>query len=61
MVSIPFIKELDSLPTVGLGWSQYYLGELVKVNGTIYRLIANYDAESQKYIGGKWADVTALM
>lgn len=49
LIDIPFYKSVESLPEVG-AWSDYYLGEKVIYNNSLYRLIYNYENSKYEWI-----------
>ena len=59
-IKIPFIKPLNALPSNGFNWSDYYLGEKIKVNNRIYKFVALYNTGTSSY-DATWADVTAYL
>lgn len=50
LIDIPFCKTLESLPSVSMGWTDYYLGERIIVNNIIYRLVYDYENTQSSWI-----------
>lgn len=57
-INIPFIKDLDALPSLGSVWTpNYYSGMKVRVNNHIYRMCNEYNTETSAW-QQKWVDIT---
>ena len=43
LINIPFIHTLDTLPDSTAGWSDYYIGQKIKVGNKLYKRYFDYD------------------
>ena len=60
LIKIPFAMVVESLPSINASRSDYYPGQLVTMNNTIYRYVNVYNSGTGTYTP-TWVDVTAYM